>query len=173
MVIFVCLSICLFVRLPLALFLKNSAPTNSLSLLYIWMLKWSGSLYLSITKVLAGISGITKIICFFPFEGLWEEKLWFLCVLTDVECNEILADCFLAVKQLHYTSVRAHKNQSFSSHRPSNGKKIMFFVIPEMPSKTFVMVLKNLPYPFNSINLASPLWAQFSTPYIRPLYGLN
>ena len=21
---------------------------------------------------------------FFPFEGLWEEKLWFLCVLTDV-----------------------------------------------------------------------------------------
>ena len=30
-------------------------------------------------------------------------------------------------------------------------KKIMFFVIPEMPSKTFVMLLKKLPDHFNSI----------------------
>ena len=36
------------------------------------------------------------------------------------------------------------KNQSFFSHRPSNEKKNMFFVIPEMPSKTFGMVLKKL-----------------------------
>ena len=28
-------------------------------------------------------------------------------------------------------------------------KKIMFFVIPEMPSKTFVMLLKKLPDHFN------------------------
>ena len=28
---------------------------------------------------------------------------------------------------------------------PSNGEKIMFFVIPEMPSKTFVIVFKKLP----------------------------
>ena len=55
------------------------------------------------------------------------------------------------MKQLHYTSVRTHKNQSFSSHRPSNGKKI--FVIPEMPSKTFVMVLKKLPDHFNEKQL--------------------
>ena len=48
-------------------------------------------------------------------------------------------------EQLHYTSVRTHKNQSFSSHRPSNEKKNMFFIIPEMPSKTFVMVKKKLP----------------------------
>ena len=34
-----------------------------------------------------------------------------------------------------------HKNQSVSSHKPSNGK-IMFFVIPEMPSKTFVKLYK-------------------------------
>ena len=29
-------------------------------------------------------------------------------------------------EQLHYTSVRTHKNQRFSSHRPSNGKKLCF-----------------------------------------------
>ena len=44
-----------------------------------------------------------------------------------------------------YSPVKTHKNQSFSSHKPSNGKTIMFFVIPEMPSKTFVMGLKKLP----------------------------
>ena len=32
-------------------------------------------------------------------------------------------------------------------------KKIMFFVIPEMPSKTFVMVLKKLPDHFKSCDL--------------------
>ena len=61
-------------------------------------LKWSGSFFKTITKVLDSISGIflnhnkgfrwhlgdyEKHI-FFPFEGLWEEKLWFLCVFTDV-----------------------------------------------------------------------------------------
>ena len=38
----------------------------------------------------------------------------------------------------HYTSVITHQNQSFSYQRPSHGKTIMLFVIPEMPSKTFV-----------------------------------
>ena len=40
------------------------------------------------------------------------------------------------------STVKTHKNQSFSSHTPSNG---MFFVIPEMPSKTFCYGLKKLP----------------------------
>ena len=53
--------------------------------------------------------------------------------------------------KLNRGSGRRHKNQSFSSHRPSNGKKVMFFVIPEMPSKTFVMVEKKLPDHFKSI----------------------
>ena len=71
-----------------------------------------------------------------------ENKLFYVDgYSTEVTLGkEIRADCYIAVKQLNYTSVRTHKNQSFSSHRPSNGKKIMFFVIPEMPSKTFVMV---------------------------------
>ena len=34
-------------------------------------------------------------------------------------------------------------------------KKIMFFVIPEMPSKTFVMLYKKLPDHFNIIMLLS------------------
>ena len=49
------------------------------------------------------------------------------------------------ISTVYISIVRTHKNQSFSSHRPSNGKKSMFFVIPEMPSKTFVMFLKKLP----------------------------
>ena len=32
-----------------------------------------------------------------------------------------------AVRRTHYTSVRTHKNQSFSSHRPSNGEKKYVF----------------------------------------------
>ena len=39
-------------------------------------------------------------------------------------------------------TVKTHKNQSFSSHRTSNEKKYVF-VIPKMPSKTFVMFKKN------------------------------
>ena len=39
------------------------------------------------------------------------------------------------------STVKTHKNQSFSSHRPSNGKKkYVFRNLPEMPSKTFVML---------------------------------
>ena len=29
-------------------------------------------------------------------------------------------------RRTYFTSVRTHKNQSFSSHRPSNGKKYVF-----------------------------------------------
>ena len=43
-------------------------------------------------------------------------------------------------RRAEYPPVKTNKNQSFSSHKPSNGKKNMFFVIPEMPYKTFVMV---------------------------------
>ena len=51
---------------------------------------------------------------------------------------------WMRINGLNCTTVRTHKNQSLSSHRPSFGKK-MFFVIPKMPSKPFVMVQKKLP----------------------------
>ena len=45
-----------------------------------------------------------------------------------------------------------YKLNGGSGRRHWKMEKNMFFVIPEMPSKTFVMVLKKLPDYFNNIN---------------------
>ena len=79
---------------------------------------------------------------FFPHLKACERRNFDFCVFLRMCSVTKYLQIVSSVKQLHYTSVRTQKNQSFSSHRPSNGKKMMFFVIPEMPSKTFVMVLK-------------------------------
>ena len=50
----------------------------------------------------------------------------------------------LHIRRTHYTSVKTHKNQISPLTDPQT-EKIMFFVIPEMPSKTFVMLYKKLP----------------------------
>ena len=71
----------------------------------------------------------------------------------------------------HYTSVRTHKNQSFSSHRPSNGKKNMFFAISEMPSKTFVMVLKKTSWSIPILGSQSSDTINFVTYSLFPSKG--
>ena len=70
----------------------------------------------------------------------------------------------------HYTSVRTHKNQSFSSHRPSNGKKYVF-VIPEMSSKTFVMVLKKTSWSIPILGSQSSDTINFVTYSLFPSKG--
>ena len=92
-----------------------------------------------IPKVLDGISRITKSIIFFP---IWRpvrgKKMIFVCSYGCVEgpagvwgpaWQRPLPPFSLykpVFNKTHYTSVRTHKNQSFSSHRPSNGKKLCF-----------------------------------------------
>ena len=49
--------------------------------------------------------------------------------------------------------IRKDTQKSVSPLTDPQVEKIMFFVNPEMPSKTFVMVLKILPDPFNNINV--------------------
>ena len=89
---------------------------------------------------------------FFPFEGLWEEKLWFLCVLHGcVVCPAGVCGPAWRRRSVHAAyinrfltgSLTTRKNTQKSKFLLSQNlkwKKIMFFVIPEMPSKTFVMV---------------------------------
>jgi len=50
----------------------------------------------------------------------------------------------------HYTSVRTHKK--FLLSQAFKWKGIMFFVVPEMPSKTFVVLYKKLPDHFNNMS---------------------
>ena len=50
----------------------------------VWTFKWSGSFFLSHNKSFRWYLGDYEKYNFFPFEGQWEEKFWFLCVLTDV-----------------------------------------------------------------------------------------
>ena len=49
-----------------------------------YYLKWSGSFFLNHNKSFRWHLGDYEKHNFYPFEGLWEEKLSFLCVLTDV-----------------------------------------------------------------------------------------
>ena len=53
-------------------------------------------------------------------------------------------------RRTDYPPVKTHKNQKFLLSQAFKWKKIMFFVIPEMPSKTFVMLYKKLPDHFNT-----------------------
>ena len=55
----------------------------------------------------------------------------------------------------HYTSVRTHKNQSFSSHRPSNGKKLSFSKSPRCHLKLLLCFKKNFLITLRSIAFIS------------------
>ena len=82
-------------------------------------------------------------------------KTYFFSIWRLVRGETLIFVCFYGCivcplkTGLYKLSGRSGANQSFSSHKPSNEKKNMFFVIPEMPSKTFVMLKKKLPGHFN------------------------
>ena len=129
-----------------------------LTVSFYWRLKsqsdltWSGSFFLKHNKSFRWHLGDYEKHNFFPFEGLWEEKLWFLCVFTGVwSARRACVARRGHVRSVHSAYINwfltgilpTRKNTQKSKFFLSQAfkwKKNMFFVIPEMPSKTFVMV---------------------------------
>ena len=116
--------------------------------LYCIYLKWSGSFFSTITKVLDGISGITKNIIFFIWRLVRGETLIFVCFYGWIVCpagawapawRRPLRP-FSLYKPVFNGQTTHRKKSKFLLSQTFKWKKIMFFVIPEMPSKTFVML---------------------------------
>ena len=110
----------------------------------------------TITKVLDGISGITKNIIFSIWRLVRGETLIFVCFYGWVVCPAGVCGPAWHVRSVHSPYINrfltgrlpTRKNTQKSKFLLSQAfkwKKIMFFVIPEMPSKTFVMLYKKLP----------------------------
>ena len=73
---------------------------------------------------------------FFPFEGLWEEKLCFFVCSYGCIVGPCSYTCLGLSRTCTYTDpLHIRKNTQKSKFLLSQA-----FVIPEMPSKTFVMV---------------------------------
>ena len=96
------------------------------------VLKWSGSFFLKHNKSFRWHLGDYEKHNFFPFEGLWEERLWLLRVFTvgSLPGGRVGP----GVRFVHSAYINRFltgrlptvKNQRFSSHRPSNGKRLCF-----------------------------------------------
>ena len=123
--------------------------------------KWSGSFFKTITKVLDGISGITKNIFLFHLRVCewWNFDFCVFLRMCSGSGGRVLVRNLAGmttarrdgVRSLHSAYINRfltgiliiRKNtqkSKFLLSQTFKWKKIMFFVIPEMPSKSFVML---------------------------------
>ena len=90
---------------------------------------------------------------FFTILGSVRGEILILFVLTVVQwVRRSLHSAYINRFLTDPLHIRKNTQKSkFLLSQAFKWKKIMFFVIPEMPSKTFVMVLKKLPDHFNAL----------------------
>ena len=121
------------------------------------------------TKVIDGISGITKNIIFFP---IWRpvrgETMIFVCsygcVVSRLHCYGKWQQMQIVLKTVTLHIRKNTQKSKFLLSQAFKWKKIMFFVIPKMPSKTFVMLYKKLPDHFK----IPPCWYNKIHSFMKP-----
>ena len=74
-------------------------------------------------------------------------------------------------RRADYPPVKTHKNQSFSSHKPSNGKKICFRN-PRDAIYNFCYALKKLPDHFKEQSLLFDLFKTFDSNRVQSPNGI-